>query len=171
MKAEASKKEAVRSAESSRKSSCVFADQVASLCVETFREICPSDLSYDQTCLAAMVMLLPSDFGGERLVVLSLGVGTKTLGLEALCAEKRRMAAARHHATNSTGEESGGGECCLLLRDFHAEVLARRGFKKWVVASCQSAASSLDGVSANRVITRNKEAGRFELHPGVTFHM
>jgi hypothetical protein len=168
MKAEdASKKEAVRSAESSRKSSCFFADQVASLCVGTFREICPSDLSYDQTCVAAMVMLLPSDFGGERLVVLSLGVGTKTLGLEALCAEKRRMAAARLATTNA-GEESEGE--CSLLRDFHAEVLARRGFKKWIVASCQSAASSLDGVSANRVITRN-EAGRFELHPGVTFHM
>jgi hypothetical protein len=89
----------IRSAESSRISSCSFADRVAELSVSVFKLNCPSDLqdAYKQTVLAAF-LIQRNDSGEEQniandiysvsndvtdrscsLEVVSFGVGTKVL--------------------------------------------------------------------------------------------
>lgn len=57
----------VRSAESSRISSCSFADRVAELSISAFKRNCPSDLqdAYKQTVLAAF-LIQRNDIGGEQ---------------------------------------------------------------------------------------------------------
>lgn len=171
----------LRSAEANRKSTCVFGDQVARLCIAEYRRACPEDLLYDQTCVAAVVMLLPSSVAprcpsaekeesegedegeGERLVVVSLGVGTKTLGIKALKAERDRLMA----SSTSEGETMLD---CRVLRDSHAEVLARRGFKGWLAMMCRSASVSADGSSEYKAISKTSD-GIYALHPEITFHL
>lgn len=99
----------VRSAESSRISSCLFADRVAELSISAFKRHCPSDLqdAYKQTVLAAF--LIQRDDSGEEqnlvkntasasnnednrqcsLEVVSFGVGTKVLPHDKVIDEHR----------------------------------------------------------------------------------
>lgn len=162
----------LRSAEASRKATCLFGDQVARLCVTSYRLACPVDLVYDQTCVAAVVMLLPaslaptsqgSDSDDGRLVVVSLGVGTKCLGYKALEAEGKRLL-----SVSSSPEEAMLE--CRVVRDSHAEVLARRGFKRWLIDQCRLASVSEDGYSESKAVCRNGE-GVYALHPEITFHL
>ena len=101
----------VRSAESSRISSCSFADRVAELSISAFKRNCPSDLqdAYKQTVLAAF-LIQRNDIGGEQeqnlgddtqsasnavgdrscsLEVVSFGVGTKVLSHQKVIDEFR----------------------------------------------------------------------------------
>lgn len=96
---EKSTSSSVRSAESSRISSCLFADRVAELSISAYKQNCPSDLqnAYKQTVLAAF-LIQRNDSGDEQnlvndvyiasndvtdrfcsLEVVSFGVGTKVL--------------------------------------------------------------------------------------------
>lgn len=129
----------MRSAESSRKSSCAFADRIASISVAHYRSVCPNDLrrAYRQTVLATIVLQIPNDLisnseackssdiaVGEdsssirtKLIVASLGVGTKVVDAESIALERR---------------QHGSVHGDRIVRDQHAEVLARRGFMRFL---------------------------------------
>ncbi|KAH9252028.1 hypothetical protein BASA81_010010 [Batrachochytrium salamandrivorans] len=107
----------LRSVEKRRTSTCLFADSVAELVLKRYREIVISDeqartaLQSSQTCIAAFVVLVEGTGGANKLVVASLGVGTKIV-------------------SESTAElDSEHGRVVL---DSHAEVLARRGLVRFL---------------------------------------
>lgn len=106
----------IRSAEKSRSSStCNLADRIAEASISVFNRICPVELqsSYKQTVLSAIIL---QDTRTE-LKVISLGVGTKVLSFDSIREEKR--------ACSKDGDNR--------LRDMHAEVIARRGFKQYLL--------------------------------------
>eukprot|EP01039_Chlorochromonas_danica_P001343 gene1343-1465_t len=124
-----------RSAEKERPvSSCKWADRVASLSIETFRQLCPEDLVYQQTVLATVLMrieeqdLEEEDEGGAcsgggggrvRLHVVGLGVGTKTLSASKMQSDSDSDSDGSSHP----GGGGGGGDG--YLRDMHAEKWAK----------------------------------------------
>ena len=72
-------KRAIRSAESSRQSSCKFADEIARLCISEFKLRCPSDLNFKQTVVAGFVVednqtqvMFVASIGKNRIVILFL---------------------------------------------------------------------------------------------------
>jgi hypothetical protein len=147
-------KHPVRSAESSRVSSGKFADHVALMSVNFFREHCPPELltSYKQTVVATMVMMRTKP-DGRSLSIVSLGAGTKVCGYDSVAQQKSL---------------SGGS---LAIRDSHAEVLARRGLVRFLHCQLGSAAGGSDNSIFQR-LDRPDEGGRnFALAEGVTFHL
>jgi hypothetical protein len=129
-----------RSAEKKRKlSSLPIADHVATLSVQAYKLVCPSELleCLKQTVISTVVLEIqnePAECGETHLsdtsppknllnsefVVLSIGVGTKILSK--LSIEKERSAVLN-------GDR--------ILRDLHAEVLAKRGFHNVLYAEIQ----------------------------------
>lgn len=121
----------VRHAEKRRVSTCKFADRVARFCVDHYMELVPLAFRSEQkqTCLAAIVALvqqekaqsqadeskLPLGSSEGRLYMLGMGVGTKFLAKDLLL---QIMA-------NNDELEYG-----RRVRDCHAEVLARRAFRR-----------------------------------------
>ena len=101
----------VRSAEHDRISSCPFADNVASISIQTFRENCPSELlsSLRQTVLAAFLV---QDGNSTCPKAVAFGIGTKFL--------------TRIKAFSSDGTYIRVGDC-------HAEILAKRAFRKYLL--------------------------------------
>uniref|UniRef100_A0A0G4HEC1 A to I editase domain-containing protein n=1 Tax=Chromera velia CCMP2878 TaxID=1169474 RepID=A0A0G4HEC1_9ALVE len=120
----------IRHAEKDRKSTCLFADMIARESVAMYRKCLNStntyrpalQLSYSQTVVATVVvcvrrretdLLYGAGGVGDRkgdLIVVALGVGTKVL-------RRARI------------EKDQRGVC---IRDCHAEVLCRRGFRLWL---------------------------------------
>jgi hypothetical protein len=96
----------LRSAESNRFSTCSFADEISKIAIEHYKKRCHYDLNFKQTVLAAIILQVPT-LDGFTLKVLSFGVGTKIIPIH-LSSSKHRV------------------------RDCHAEVLARRGFLKYL---------------------------------------
>jgi hypothetical protein len=72
--APAKQKEAVRSAEKARTSTCLFADRVANASISAYQARGGGQLDGKQTVLAA---ILAHDQGDDSLTVLSFGVGTQ----------------------------------------------------------------------------------------------
>lgn len=144
---------AVRSAESKRSSSCAFADKVAQLSVDFFRQHCPAQLmhSYQQTVIATIVIYRRSSTGNE-LSVVSMGVGTKVAPYELVASQKSL--------------EKGS----TIIRDSHAEILARRGFLRYLHSQLRIAVKQ----EGNSVFDRTPGGSltrKYELKPGVTFHL
>ena len=103
----------VRSAEKDRKSTCAFADRVAQCAIEAFDRLCAAaGVEYRQTVCAAIVAV-DRRAGGAKFSVVALGVGTKFLRAAQISAD------------------GGAGR---VVRDCHAEVLARRAFKRFLCA-------------------------------------
>lgn len=123
----------MRSAEKDRRATCVFADVVAGESLAAFEQRCPAELreqfSEQQTVVAALVAQW-----GERLEVVSVAAGTKVLPVDAL----------REHRRQSDAERSGDG----VVRDMHAEVLARRGFVRHLLEQVAAAQPLLDAAAA-----------------------
>ena len=73
----------MRSAEATRPSTCKFADRIAKLSIDKFREITPKSLldSLKQTVISSYVL---EEMGECNLTVIAIGLGTKTLSREAL---------------------------------------------------------------------------------------
>lgn len=140
---------AVRSAESDRVSSCAFADRVAVTTIAAYDALRPSDLNYDQTCLASILV-----HDGLSLDVVALGVGTKTLPSTALLEERRRSLA------------MGDGD--QVVRDCHAEVLARRAFLLFLH---QQLAALQKQPPQNTYFERETSTGLLWPRAGVTFHL
>ena len=141
----------MRSAEADRVASCAFADRVAALSIEQYKSICPLELqnSYKQTVLAAILI----EDRLENLQVVSLGVGTKTVTRQELQVDSVAVAKER-------------------LVDCHAEVLAHRGLKRFLLEE------------ALKVIDRGVESSIFyvartgieslkclHIHDGIRFHL
>ena len=144
-------KSAIRSAESDRLSSCLFADRVAHLTIETFRQLCPTDLTYHQTCIASILVHSPT----QGLQVISIGVGTKVLSSHRLLKERIR----------SLSDDDQGGDGDRLIRDGHAEVLARRGLLRFLYHEL------LMNTSSSIYFQRESTTGRLQCKEGVTWHL
>ena len=137
---------AFRYAEKDRKSTCPFADRVAACALEAYgRQTAACGLSYKQTVVAAVVAVFRRGEGPAHFTCVSLGVGTKFLRAAAVAADE-------------------GGAC---VRDCHAEVLARRGFHRYLLLqllACMRGEPSVFRLPATT-------GGRFRVADGLQFHM
>lgn len=151
----------MRSAEASRQSSCAFADRVATLSIEAYKRWCPIELqqSYKQTVLATvLIQIVPpskrntvdsyhhsqpqrsrtvtkqqseysccddhhEEVKEEGLFVVSVGVGTKVARGDTIMVERQ----------STIGAANGD----RIVRDCHAEVLARRGFVRFLYSEVE----------------------------------
>lgn len=175
-------KTAVRHAEKRRTASCGFANRVAAACVQHYREVVPASFQrvQKQTCLAAVVAHethLTDDNDNDNndcLTIVGLGVGTKFLSEAAL--------QTLHGDTDDDDDddESYGDR----VRDCHAEVLARRAFRRYLSIEMkrilQSTASSTNDDSAILERTTPPDSpsplsppssARLKLKSNVTLHL
>ena len=140
----------MRSAESDRQASCAFADRVASTALVSYHRLRPGALTYAQTCVASILL---HDNNDDCLEVVALGVGTKTLPATVLLAEQKRARVA--------------GEGDRLVRDCHAEVLARRAFLCFLHEQLAAALQQ----RSQRYFERDRGTGLLRPRRGVTFHL
>ena len=105
---------AVRHAEKRRTSTCSFADRIAHVSVEHYQKVVPWSFRHKQkqTCVAT---ILAHDCVTKELRVVAMGVGTKFLSNSTLAEE--------------TASPTNYGD---RVRDCHAEVLARRAFRRFL---------------------------------------
>jgi hypothetical protein len=156
----------VRYAEKKRKFlSNPFADYVAQVCVEKYEELCPEQLksSFKQTVLAAVVVQIPkaniseeNGFAKDEFLVLSLGVGTKMVGQDAINTENRELPLSGNR----------------FLRDLHAEVLAKRGFQKFLINHRTNLISSRnDSSKESKIFHFDSTTNLLKLQAGVKIHL
>ncbi|KAG7368799.1 adenosine-deaminase (editase) domain containing protein [Nitzschia inconspicua] len=166
----ATKGVAYRLAEKRRVSTCRFADRVAQISVDLYKSIIPVEDRPPQTCLATIVAHDSSD---GSLKVVGMGVGTKFLKEAVLNKEKRP----------SAGEDIPiYGE---IVRDMHAEVLARRSFRRALTSEILDNLRGSNGtISPKGILVRSERHFReslpsiekssmikYKLRPGVTLHL
>jgi double-stranded RNA-specific adenosine deaminase len=117
---------AVRHAEKRRRGTCEFANRIARISLETYQSAVPESHRkvQKQTCVAAIVASFKGvertrrindepNISYEKLQVMGLGVGTKFLSAQTIQDEQQYCTTYGHR-----------------IRDCHAEVLARRAFKR-----------------------------------------
>ena len=203
-KTETKKKPAIRHAEKRRTSTCRFADRVAQLSVDHYKATIPIEKRPPQTCIATIIAHYRkneddhktkdndqnsiddkkycSDAEGQMMWVLSMGVGTKFLSESCL----------REELENEVKDGYGS-----RVRDMHAEVLARRAFRRQLTLEIQEdqrvletnrRASDRFGDNDNKqgenpsVLVRSNGLSsrkrtdkcpkiRYKLRPGLTLHM
>lgn len=167
----------VRHAEKRRISTCSFADRIAAFCVDHYRMHVPATFrdQQKQTCVAAIVALCqPESLATtttdssitttSRLYMLGMGVGTKFLSSELL----RQEIEPHTHAYGSR------------VRDCHAEVLARRAFRRQLslcmLREMEDSATRVEGTDQEYPPILERLDGEnasttFRLKPGVSLHM
>lgn len=173
-------KDAVRHAEKRRIGTCEFANRVATVSLDAYRSAVPKSHrdAMKQTCVAAIVAHYSNKCnhlegvknGVGKLRVLGLGVGTKFISHDVLFEEQK-------NETNC-----GYGR---RIRDCHAEVLARRAFRRQVAleilenlrkkSSCDTKADAADELSIlERVECKDDDKQTsnicYRLKPNVTIH-
>ena len=130
---------AVRHAEKRRNGTCQFANRIARKSLDTYEQSVPK-LSYSdvnkQTCVASIVAHFRNDYVDSsdsnissnygNLQVMGLGVGTKFLSHDILC--KEQLLGTNSSSSVDTDKDSYGKR----IRDCHAEVLARRAFRRQI---------------------------------------
>jgi double-stranded RNA-specific adenosine deaminase len=203
----------VRHAEKRRIGTCPFADRIARISIQTYHERVPEKWREEnkQVCLATIVAHTRSsrnpgdgndDECGGNLQVLGMGVGTKFLSEKILQEEKQKhvLVGSINICTASTvsGNDIGTtivdthhpvfSSCYgMKIRDSHAEVLARRAFRRKIALEMKS--HLLGQCVANPILTlrptfkndaletrpgnEKEETSKviFSLAPGVTIHM
>jgi len=140
------KKQRLRSIEKSRTSTCRFADLVAESVIQVYRQLDIPDLEAEealrgqgsQTCVSAIVMLEQPDC----LTVCSIGIGTKIVPEDVA-------------KSDSEGKR---------VYDSHAEVLARRGFVRFLYAQSRAWRSRLPSIFQTGVFP-------LQLRNDITFHL
>lgn len=152
---------AVRHAEKRRTGTCSFADRIGTVSLECFRQHIPESFreTQKQTCVAAIVAHFSSD---GHLQVQGLGVGTKFLSERVLKQEE----ACEDDPTEYLEGVDGHSYCRgygVLVRDCHAEVLARRAFRRQLYVDKQT--------TRVRSILEQTAGGLFRLKPEVTLHL
>ena len=147
----------LRSAEKGRVSTCELADRVAQEVLGALEgrdgRAAPLEggaaalLQGGQAVLAGFVLSLPPDdpAAPAELRAVALGAGTKFMADAAILKDRR-------------------GE---TVRDCHAEVLARRGLKLFLLRELRNAATG----AGSDVLALNPASGLYRLRPGVTLHM
>ena len=146
----------VRHAEKNRESSCAFADLVSSTTIDLHRQLSNKvDMHHAQTVLAAIILCLSRReedsvvIEDDRLIIAGIGVGTKVLSAEVIEEERRN-----------------GREGDRRIRDMHAEVLARRGFRRFLLEEI-----SRLHTSSSSVLTIDEVTGKYLLRDGITVHL
>lgn len=190
----------VRYAEKRRTSTCSFADRIAQFCLDHYREQIPSSFreTQKQTCLAAIVALVqdneddalnqirlsnekepPSQIINSQLYMLGMGVGTKFLSNVVLKDEITVVDGSTKKQPTVYGKR---------VRDCHAEVLARRAFRRQLSleilrdlnqqpmppVSSKEHPSILSSKEHPSILQRNTDADgsvRYKLRPGTSLHM
>jgi len=169
----------VRHAEKRRTGTCQFADRVALLSIQAYKERIPEKWRREnkQICLATIVAhSYVNEEAGGKLQVLGLGVGTKFVSDEIIEADRNLLSQGKNNENNADKLEREAKECCnyygMRIRDSHAEVLARRAFRrkltlemKYLIAGKSSSGSGILQYDALA------KCGKFSLADGVTIHM
>lgn len=150
---------AIRHAEKRRTATCRFANRVARVSMDHYRRVVPTSYqeSQEHTCIATVVLSHKYD---HRLKVVAMGVGTKFLTENLILKE-------------TCGEECYGER----VRDCHAEVLARRAFRRFLseqLLQCNPKHDSKDDRSDDNLILERIDADeqgrRFRLRNGWHVH-
>jgi len=149
------KRPAVRHVEARRTSTCRFGDRVAQISVQHYKQHVPASfLESQQTCVATVVA---HEHAEDRLIVLAMGVGTKFLTEATLRKE------------TCDGEMYG-----VRVRDLHAEVLARRAFRRYlteVIRRCRDGSEDPSGfVTIEPAPAQKGPSTKFRLKDGITLH-
>ena len=158
---------AVRHAEARRTGTCRFADRVAQISVDHYRRHIPASSFREEnhsTCVAAIVA---HNKTLDRLTVLAMGVGTKFLK-EDILSKQHPQQCAENAGAGST-EPYG-----VRVRDLHAEVLARRAFRRFLTEAISSSAGENKAAKPwnHEIIDRDPSVPTtmFRLKEGVTLH-
>lgn len=156
-------KPAVRHAEARRGGTCRFADRVAAASVAHYRRHVPIDFrrAQPQACLATVVAYDAAEDGGGggAVTVLAMGVGTKFL---------RESVIRDQHRERRYGER---------VRDCHAEVLARRAFRRHltdaILGDVRRPGAKTTTPTVPSILQRVETSPivRYRLKPSVTLHM
>ena len=168
---------AVRYIEKRRVGTCRFADRVASISMEVFQSKIPQCFreKHKYTCAASVVAHFEND---DHLQVVALGVGTKFLHESVLRAEELDSdSGPMMEGADGNNRYKGYG---IRVRDCHAEVLARRAFRRQLSFEMQELLGQhpVRCSSGHRMIlkqTQQRSAKKgtkatFTLEPGVTLH-
>jgi Adenosine-deaminase (editase) domain len=156
---------AVRHVEKRRTGSCRFADRISETSLDCFRRHVPLSFreTQKQTCVSAIVAHFASD---GHLRVLGLGVGTKFLPESLLRAEKEvnndKIVSEDLMGMDGDSYQNGYG---LIIRDCHAEVLARRAFRRQLYFDMHEC------MTMERCILEKCNNGKFRLKSEVSLHM
>ena len=150
----------MRSAEKQRISTCELADNIARVVIDLFHKKKPSFIEYKQTVLAGFVLQNPDN----ELNVLSLGVGTKVIPAKQL--------------SDSYSDQNDHNLACAVVKDCHAEVLARRAlllyFNEYILSNYLQLYSTntqqYDNMNTNLPFIVNKHTGLLQLNREFTLH-
>ena len=150
-----------RHAEKSRsQSSCAFADHAAVLSVDEYRRLCPAPLqaAYKQTVLSTVLLQIPDSTtsSSSRIVVAGLGVGTKVLSASRIRQERQ------HSLVRDTGDR--------CVRDMHAEILARRAFRRFLLEEVQRWQQGEKGKGGHPFLCLGEDRG-IRFRPNVSLHL
>lgn len=144
----------IRYAEKRRTATCAFADRVAHVSIDHYRNTVPERERPQQTCLATIV----AHDGKDNLWVVGMGVGTKFLSESILRDEERSLKYGKR------------------IRDSHAEVLARRAFRRQLTLEVLRAMHCTedkfdenDGILECYATANSKR--KFRLRSGITLHL
>lgn len=151
----------MRSAESQRNSSCTFADEIARLSIDHFKTLAPQSLldSLNQTVISTFILQLSSpDKDHYELEVVSIGMGTKVLSFNTILEQK-----------SADNLEDAGDK---IVRDHHAEVLARRSFLRFMYQEIFLLYTKYQetGARSTKYLHLNKDLN-VEFNEGIRIHM
>ena len=152
---------AVRHAEKRRTGTCSFADRIATVSLDCFRQHIPESFleAQKQTCVSTILAHFSSD---GHLRVQGLGVGTKFLPERVLEEQDVGEDEPAEYLEGLDGHSYRRGYG-VLVRDCHAEVLARRAFRRQLYVDMQT--------RPDRSILEKTDGGLFRLKSEVTLHM
>ena len=149
----------MRSAEKQRIATCELADNIARVVIELYHKKKPSFIEYKQTVLAGFVLQTPYN----ELNVLSLGVGTKVIPAKKIL---------------DIYSDQNGNLACSVVKDCHAEVLARRAlllyFNEYIINNYlqlySTNAQQYDNMNTKLPFIVSKNTGLLQLNSGFTLH-
>lgn len=146
----------MRHAEKERKSSCAFADAIATESIALFHRECPEMLQtqFKQTVLSSFVLRRCDGL----FKIVALAAGTKILS----CAKRHGSSTTNDNEVFKIDDLS-----FKRVRDGHAEILARRAFKKFLMIEIRNLQN---GINSDWLEPSNC-LDKFRLKSGVSIHL
>lgn len=152
----------MRSAEENRVSTCDFADRIANTCLAEYKKRCPSFADYKQTVVAGIVIQSPD----RQLHIVGLGVGTKVPNVT------NYMSKGYNESSSTPAARFQYHE---LVRDCHAEVLARRSFLRflhnYLDTNIDNNPRSYNYLYQSPMFEGSSESGLLRLSHGYSLHL